>query len=205
MLVANVAEIAKIGVKRFRKGAKMPTQGTAFASGHDLYAWVMKPTKETVNAEYYPDIANLVEMGVCGLTDLKPEHVVENWEETLAETSLILQPGERTVVKTGLNVRIPAGFEIQVRPRSGLAFKQGLTVLNTPGTIDADYDGDGYNFELGIIVINLGQENITIKHGDRIAQAVVQKVPITIWEEVEGDNEHRLQSYRDGGLGSTGV
>jgi dUTP pyrophosphatase len=86
---------------------------------------------------------------------------------------IILAPGERALIPTGIRVAIPVGYEIQVRPRSGLALKHGVTVLNAPGTIDADYRG-----EIGVILINLGKETFTVTSGMRIAQAVVAKVII---------------------------
>lgn len=88
--------------------------------------------------------------------------------QALPQQSLELEPGERCLVPTGLAVAIPPGYEIQVRPRSGLAIKHGIALVNSPGTIDADYRG-----EIGIILINLGRENFTINRGDRIAQLVV--------------------------------
>ncbi|MBS0615712.1 MAG: dUTP diphosphatase [Verrucomicrobia bacterium] len=87
------------------------------------------------------------------------------------ENDIIVQPGERALIPTGLRFEIPEGFEIQVRPRSGLALKQGITVFNSPGTIDADYRG-----ELGIILINHGKEPVTITHGMRVAQIVLAPV-----------------------------
>lgn len=110
--------------------------------------------------------------------------------------SITLKSLERTLVPTGLFVEIPDGYEIQVRPRSGLAIKQGLTCLNTPGTIDADYRG-----EIKIILINLSMEEQVIKHGDRIAQLVLQKVEKLHWSETELLNQtHRA----GGGFGHTG-
>jgi dUTP pyrophosphatase len=110
---------------------------------------------------------------------------------------LVLEPGRRTLVPTGLKLEIPRGFEIQVRPRSGLAFKNGITLVNTPGTIDSDYRG-----ELKIILINLGEEPFTIKPGDRIAQLVVAPVLQGVFEEASSVNK----TDRDiGGFGSTGV
>lgn len=84
-----------------------------------------------------------------------------------------VEPGQRSLVPTGLAVALPLGYEAQIRPRSGLALRQGLTLLNSPGTIDADYRG-----EIGVIVINHGQEPVSIARGDRIAQMVVQRVPV---------------------------
>ena len=93
---------------------------------------------------------------------------------------ITLKPLERTLVKTGLFFSLPKGYEAQIRPRSGLAFKNGITVLNTPGTIDADYRG-----EIGVILVNLSSQDFTINDGDRIAQMVIAKHETAIWEEVE--------------------
>ena len=108
-----------------------------------------------------------------------------------------LSPGERTRMPTGLKIALPHGYEAQVRPRSGLAAKQGVTCLNTPGTIDADYRG-----EIQVILINLGQEPVTFKRGDRIAQMVIAPVTLAEWDEgpVEEDTERGA-----GGFGHTGV
>ncbi|HRP10602.1 MAG TPA: dUTP diphosphatase, partial [Terricaulis sp.] len=92
---------------------------------------------------------------------------------------LTLAPGERALVPTGLTIALPAGFEAQIRPRSGLAFKHGVTCLNTPGTIDADYRG-----EVKVLLINLGQEPFTIGRGERIAQMVIAPVTQAAWEVV---------------------
>ncbi len=107
-----------------------------------------------------------------------------------------LKPGERTLIPTGLSVEIPRGYEIQVRPRSGLAIKKGLSLVNTPGTIDADYRG-----EIKVIVINLGQEPIVIEDQERIAQLVVAPVVLAEIEEVDGLDE---TERGEGGFGSTG-
>lgn len=107
-----------------------------------------------------------------------------------------LAPGERRLIPTGLAVEIPEGFEVQVRPRSGLALKHGLSLPNAPGTIDSDYRG-----ALGVIVVNLGQEPVTISHGDRIAQIVVAPVVRARFEEVEALSDTARGS---GGFGSTG-
>ena len=113
------------------------------------------------------------------------------------ENEISLAPLERVLVKTGLFLELPAGTEAQVRPRSGLAFKNGITVLNSPGTIDADYRG-----EVGVILVNLSQEIFKINHGDRIAQLVFAKT-----EQVEFKiTETLADSERGtGGFGSTGV
>lgn len=107
-----------------------------------------------------------------------------------------LKPGARTLVPTGLAIALPAGFEAQVRPRSGLALKHGITVLNSPGTIDADYRG-----EVGVILINLGHETFTITRGMRIAQLVVAPVTRVVWQPVDMLPETARGS---GGFGSTG-
>jgi dUTP pyrophosphatase len=113
------------------------------------------------------------------------------------EVELILGPGERTAVPTGLVVEIPAGYEGQVRPRSGLAIRSGLTVVNAPGTIDSDYRG-----ELKVLMVNLGAEPVSINHGDRIAQLLV--APVTRAVFVESD-ELSSSDRGAGGFGSTGV
>lgn len=109
---------------------------------------------------------------------------------------LTLQPLERTLIPTGLFIEIPNGYEAQIRPRSGLAIKQGITCLNSPGTIDADYRG-----EIKIILINLSSDEQVINPGDRIAQMIVQKVERAVFEEVQILNE---TERADGGFGHTG-
>lgn len=119
------------------------------------------------------------------------------------DASLCIAPGQRARIPTGLALAIPSGFEGQVRARSGLAFRRGVTVLNGPGTIDADYRG-----ELGVLVINLGPESFTVEHGDRIAQLVIAAVPTVQWSEVDALPEPTLgedEAVRgSGGFGSTG-
>lgn len=110
--------------------------------------------------------------------------------------AVTLDPGARTLVPTGLRVEIPPGYEMQVRPRSGLALRQGLSLPNTPGTIDSDYRGP-----LGVILINLGQESVTIAHGDRIAQAVIAPV---VQASFQLADELSDTERGQGGFGSTG-
>lgn len=112
------------------------------------------------------------------------------------EQEQTLQPMERVLVPTGLFIELPAGHEAQIRPRSGLAIKQGITCLNTPGTIDADYRG-----EIKIILINLSVETQVIHPGDRIAQMVIQKVEKANWIETA---ELKITERNDGGFGHTG-
>ncbi len=107
-----------------------------------------------------------------------------------------LRPLERAVVGTGLYIELPEGYEAQIRPRSGLAAKQGVTVLNSPGTIDADYRG-----EIGVILVNLSNENVSIGPGDRIAQMVIARYERAEWTEVEALSETARGA---GGFGSTG-
>jgi len=113
------------------------------------------------------------------------------------DAPLQLPPGARTLVPTGIALAIPAGFEGQVRPRSGLALRQGLTLLNTPGTIDADYRG-----EVGVIVINHGVQDVMIEHGDRIAQLVIAPVRRATLNLVESLDATERNA---GGFGHTGV
>jgi len=136
----------------------------------------------------------------------KSSHTLPNYE-TLAsagmdlranlEESVSIKPLERTIIKTGLFIELPIGIEAQVRPRSGLAAKNGVTVLNAPGTIDADYRG-----EIGVILINLSNEEFVVENGERIAQLIIAKHERAVWEEVEVLGETKRG---EGGFGSTGV
>ncbi|GGB77742.1 deoxyuridine 5'-triphosphate nucleotidohydrolase [Flavobacterium suaedae] len=110
---------------------------------------------------------------------------------------VVLSPMGRAIVKTGLFIELPIGYEAQVRPRSGLAAKKGITVLNSPGTIDADYRG-----EVGVILVNLSDEAFVIENGERIAQLVIAKHERAEWEEVE---VLTTTDRGEGGFGSTGV
>ena len=110
--------------------------------------------------------------------------------------AVILKPLARTIIKTGLFIELPVGFEAQVRPRSGLAAKHGVTVLNSPGTVDADYRG-----EIGVILVNLSNSDFKIENGERIAQLVIAKHELANWLEVDQLNE---TSRGEGGFGSTG-
>lgn len=112
------------------------------------------------------------------------------------DENVILKPLERNLIKTGLFIELPKGFEAQVRPRSGLAFKKGLSVLNSPGTIDADYRG-----EIGVILVNLSNETVEIEDGERVAQLVVAKHERISWEDTEILEKTQRGA---GGFGSTG-
>ena len=111
--------------------------------------------------------------------------------------SVLLKPLERKLIPTGIFIELPDGYECQIRPRSGLALKSGITVLNTPGTIDADYRG-----EIGIILVNLSSEPFVVNNGDRICQMVVARHSTVEWESVEVLEESERSS---GGLGHTGI
>lgn len=136
----------------------------------------------------------------------KSKHALPKYQTALSagmdlyaniEESVILKPLERKLISTGLLIELPQGFEAQIRPRSGLAIKNGITVLNTPGTIDADYRG-----EIGVILVNLSAEPFTINDGDRIAQMIIAKHETAVWEEVtELDKTDRGA----GGFGSTSI
>tara|TARA_B110001454_G_C12718108_1_gene433465 strand:+ start:262 stop:693 length:432 start_codon:yes stop_codon:yes gene_type:complete len=136
----------------------------------------------------------------------KSKHATPNYETEGAagmdlraniEEAITLQPLERAIVKTGLFIALPIGFEAQVRPRSGLAAKKGITVLNSPGTVDADYRG-----EIGVILVNLSNEEFVINDGERIAQLIIAKHERVNWQEVDVLSETERGA---GGFGSTGV
>ena len=113
------------------------------------------------------------------------------------DEAIVIRPMERKLVPTGLSMAIPEGYEAQIRPRSGLAFKKGITVLNTPGTIDSDYRG-----EVKVLLINFGTEDFLVEKGMRIAQLVVKKYEKIEWNEVESLDD---TSRAGGGYGSTGI
>jgi dUTP pyrophosphatase len=136
----------------------------------------------------------------------KSQHPLPNYETNASagmdlranlKESITLKPLDRTLVKTGLFIELPIGFEAQVRPRSGLAFKKGITVLNSPGTVDADYRG-----EIGVILVNLSNENFVIENGERIAQLIIAKHECAEWQETIELTE---TSRGEGGFGSTGI
>ena len=157
-----MTEIAKIEIKAFREGAKIPVKATEGAAGYDLCACI-------------PDFTS----------------------------GMMVHPHNSLIVPTGLNVNIPEGYEIQIRPRSGLAAKYGVTVLNTPGTIDCDYSGDGEDFELKVILFNHNKIPFVINYVDRIAKMVVAKLASHELVEVEKFGQ-TANKTRKGGLGSTG-
>jgi len=113
------------------------------------------------------------------------------------DKEVILGPGERRLIPTGISIAIPSGFEGQIRPRSGLAIQKGIGIVNAPGTIDADYRG-----EIGVLLINFGKDPFTIRDGERIAQMVISQVFQASWEEVDDLPATRRQG---GGFGHTGI
>ena len=123
-----------------------------------------------------------------------------DFRANLPEGSVILKSLERTLIPTGLSYELPENYELQVRPRSGLAIKKGITVLNTPGTVDCGYRG-----EIKIILINLSSENVVISHGDRIAQGVITNVLNENWGKFERVDELGGSERSDKGFGSSGV
>jgi dUTP pyrophosphatase len=136
----------------------------------------------------------------------KSQHPLPDYE-TLASAGMdlranlsepvVLNPLERAIIKTGLFIALPVGYEAQVRPRSGLAAKKGVTVLNSPGTVDADYRG-----EIGVILVNLSNEPFVVENGERIAQLIIAKHERAVWAEVEKLDD---TSRGEGGFGSTGI
>lgn len=152
---------------------ELPKYETIESAGCDLRAdlWQIK-VKNLFNAEV-----------------IRKEHSIIDY--------IIIAPGGRALIPTGLQIALPVGFEASVRPRSGLALKHGITVLNTPGTIDADYRGD-----IGVILINHGTEPFIVRQGDRIAQLVISKHERVEWEEVETLNS---TERGDGGFGHTNI
>ena len=136
----------------------------------------------------------------------KSQHALPNYE-TIASAgmdlranlseSITLKPLDRAIVKTGLFIELPLGYEAQVRPRSGLAAKNGITVLNAPGTVDADYRG-----EIGVILVNLSNQDFVVQNGERIAQLIIAKHEHAQWIQVQELTE---TSRGEGGFGSTGA
>jgi len=136
----------------------------------------------------------------------KSNHALPNYEtiasagmdlRAVLDAPVVLKPLERAIIKTGLFIELPVGVEAQVRPRSGLAAKNGITVLNAPGTIDADYRG-----EIGVILVNLSQDEFTIESGERVAQLVIAKHERAQWEAVDSLSDTARGA---GGFGSTGT
>ncbi|MFM8753586.1 MAG: dUTP diphosphatase [Phenylobacterium sp.] len=149
----------------------------------------MRPDVDVVRLAHNPDLP-LPAYETAGAAGMDLRAAVPE------EAPLVLRPGARTAVPTGLAFALPVGFEAQVRPRSGLALKSGVTVANAPGTIDQDYRG-----ELKVLLINLGEEDFVIRRGDRVAQLVIAPVVQAAWREVGGLD---ATDRGAGGFGSTG-
>ncbi|MCA3740401.1 dUTP diphosphatase [Phenylobacterium sp.] len=149
----------------------------------------MRPVVDIVRLPHNPDLP-LPAYETAGAAGMDLRAAVPE------KAPLVLRPGARTAVPTGLAFALPEGFEAQVRPRSGLALKSGVTVANAPGTIDADYRG-----ELKVLLVNLGEEDFVIRRGDRVAQLVIAPVVQAAWREV-GDLDATARGA--GGFGSTG-
>lgn len=159
-----------VEIKRLYPDAKLPVYATDNAAGMDLCA-VVAP------GQWKPD---------C----------FPGYDSYNTDNCLWLAANDRALISTGIAISLPPGYEAQIRPRSGLAVKHGLTVLNSPGTIDADYRG-----EVKVLLINLGRDTVTIAHGDRIAQLVVAPVARVGWQLVD---DLTMTRRGDGGFGSTG-
>ena len=140
---------------------------------------------------------NIVNHSPNSLPSYSTEHSAGMDLRAFLDAPIVLKPLERALIPTGLFIEVSEGYEAQVRPRSGLAIKSGITVLNTPGTIDADYRG-----EVKVILINLSNESFTIQNGDRIAQMVIAKYEKIAWNQVEQLSETERGA---GGFGSSGV
>ncbi|MZP28661.1 dUTP diphosphatase [Heliobacterium undosum] len=158
-----------VEIIRLHPEAIFPKQQTEYASGFDLHA-----------------------LGVFPLDE------IDCIEKNLGYQEFWVEPGERVLVRTGIGIQLPVGVEAQIRPRSGLALKEGITVLNSPGTIDADYAG-----ELRVILINFGEEQFRILQGDRIAQMVFQ--PVLFGVDYSDSVDLRKTKRGSGGFGHTGT
>lgn len=155
------------------------------------------PKYETDNAAGLDVRADLSRMSVQNLPKLFGDCELIFAGEGHPKAMVRLGPGSRMLVPTGLRIKIPTGYEVQVRPRSGLALKKGITVLNTPGTIDSDFTG-----EVGVILINHGTESFWFEDGERIAQLVLNKIEHINWQEVK---ELDSTSRNPEGFGTTGI
>jgi len=155
---------------------------------------VEAPEKSTINAAGLDIRAHFVQSE--GYNDITELDKLKGKMFYISGSDLYLKPGGRVLIPTGMKVELPAGYEMQIRPRSGIALKYGITVLNTPGTIDADYRGD-----IGVILINHGKHDFCINHGDRIAQMVIARVITPRFIGVQSLEESQRG---EGGFGHTG-
>ena len=157
----------------------------------------MSPQAQAENTIVEVLIRRLPEAADLPLPEAATAHAAGFDLRARLDEAIEIEPGARTIVPSGIAIALPQGYEAQVRPRSGLALHRGLTLLNTPGTVDADYRG-----EIGVILINLGQEAVRIERGERIAQLVVQRLPQVRLREVE---ELPASDRGPGGFGHTGT
>lgn len=169
------SERGTIRFERLHAAVELPTRATANSAGYDLRAFLLGEPSIKLNAGGHP-------------SERVPE-TTENGAE------LRVLAGERAVIPLGFRATLPAGYEAQIRPRSGMSFKTSLAIANSPGTIDPDYNG-----EWGVLVRNDGVEPILIAHGERIAQMVISRYEVLEFEE----GDVRRTTDRDGGFGSTG-
>ena len=139
---------------------------------------------------------NIINKSGLALPQYETAHAAGMDLRAFTEEQIVLKPFQRTLVPTGLHIELPVGYEAQIRPRSGLAYKHGISIVNAPGTIDADYRG-----ELKVLLINLSDVDFVINNGDRIAQMVIAKHETIAWEPVEQLNE---TARGEGGYGHTG-
>lgn len=146
-------------------------------------------------------MSEIVKVGIYSEVEVYPDykHIGDSGMDVISLEESLVNPGDRCLFKTGLYFNIPQGYEIQVRPRSGLALKEGITVLNSPGTIDSNYKG-----ELGVILLNTSIKPFQVNVGDRICQIVLQKVPQIVWETYPSKELLETSSRGEGGFGSTG-
>lgn len=167
----------RVVFERIAPDVEVPSRSTEQSAGYDVRAYLTHGSIKIFRSD-------------------RGETVEEQANGSLPETpSITLQPGDRALVPTGFRARLPEGYEAQIRMRSSLAWKRGLTVPNAPGTVDADYPDEWF-----VLVLNSAVEPITIEHGERIAQIVLHRYQVAEWEE----GEVAISTDRVGGLGSTG-
>jgi len=165
----------KMKMKFVREDAVLPKYQTPGSAGFDLHAVVDESHKRFIDSYL-----------------IENDHIVKN--------VIVIPPGGRAIVPTGIAAVIPEGYELQIRPRSGLAAKKGITITNSPGTVDCDYRN-----EIMVILHNLGEDHFIVKSGDRIAQGVLNKIEQANIELIQDFNEQETSEDRGGGFGSTGI
>jgi len=178
-----------VKVKKLHKDAIMPKYQTPGSAGFDVHALVKKNYKDSYNYGLKHNA------GFNG-EDILVSQPGDNCEDIV----VVVLPQDQFIVRTGLSFVVPDGYEMQIRPRSGLAVKHKITITNSPGTLDSSYRG-----ELMVILFNLRREAFIIHHGDRIAQCVINKIEQVKLKEVEEFSEEDMKKDRGGGLGSTGI